>query len=58
VPILFICVDPNLNVMESHEITEKIEEILLERHQMTKALIHIEPYHMEKVYVVSQKESS
>ena len=25
-----------------------IEEILLEKHQVTKALIHIEPYHMEK----------
>jgi len=26
----------------------KTEEILLEKHQVTKALIHIEPYHMEK----------
>ena len=43
-----ICVDPNLTVIESHNITEKIEEILLEKHQVTKALIHIEPYHMEK----------
>ncbi len=43
-----ICVDPNLNVIESHEITEIIEEQLRKKHQVTKALIHIEPYHMEK----------
>ena len=45
---LSYCVDPNLNVIESHEITEKTAEISLEKHQVTKALIHIEPYHMEK----------
>ena len=43
-----ICVDPNLNVIESHEITEIIEEQLRKKHQVTKALIHIEPYHIEK----------
>jgi divalent metal cation (Fe/Co/Zn/Cd) transporter len=45
---LSYCVDPNLYVIESHEITEKTAKILLEKYQVTKALIHIEPYHIEK----------
>lgn len=39
-----ICVDPHLNVIESHQITEKIEEQLNTKHHVTRSLIHIEPY--------------
>ncbi|WP_077623175.1 cation diffusion facilitator family transporter [Sediminibacillus massiliensis] len=38
-----ICVDPSLDVTESHEITERIEGLLLEKHDINHAHIHIEP---------------
>jgi cation diffusion facilitator family transporter len=43
-----IHVNPRLDVIESHEITEKIEWILKEKHQVQNAFIHIEPYFEEK----------
>ena len=39
-----ILVDPNLNVLRSHEITEKIEDYLEKEHTLTHVHIHIEPY--------------
>ncbi|AUJ25690.1 cation diffusion facilitator family transporter [Virgibacillus dokdonensis] len=39
-----ILVDPNLNVEESHAITERIERYLYKEHHITHAQIHIEPY--------------
>ncbi|GGB51385.1 cation diffusion facilitator family transporter [Virgibacillus dakarensis] len=39
-----ILVDPNLNVKESHDITERIERFLAEKHNISYAHIHIEPY--------------
>ncbi|WP_087973376.1 cation diffusion facilitator family transporter [Oceanobacillus rekensis] len=39
-----ILVDPNLTVAESHHITERIEYYLYEKHTITYAHIHIEPY--------------
>ena len=38
-----IGVDPHLNVIESHQITEKIDERLCTKHHVTRSLIHIEP---------------
>ncbi|QDP39693.1 cation diffusion facilitator family transporter [Radiobacillus deserti] len=42
-----IYVDPNLNVKESHEITERLEDILEKEHDVNHAHIHIEPYKEE-----------
>ncbi|QKY68490.1 cation diffusion facilitator family transporter [Lentibacillus sp. CBA3610] len=39
-----IRVNPDLNVKESHAITENIETFLREQHNITYAHIHIEPY--------------
>ncbi len=39
-----ILVDPNLNVEESHAITERIERYLYRNYHITHAQIHIEPY--------------
>ncbi|SFA80990.1 cation diffusion facilitator family transporter [Lentibacillus halodurans] len=39
-----ILVNPNLNVKESHAITERIEKLLREKHNIPYAHIHIEPY--------------
>lgn len=39
-----ILVDPELNVKESHAITEKIETFLRDKHNITYTHIHIEPY--------------
>ncbi|GGJ87963.1 putative transporter YeaB [Lentibacillus kapialis] len=39
-----ILVNPDLNVKESHDITEKIETFLQEKHNITYTHIHIEPY--------------
>jgi cation diffusion facilitator family transporter len=39
-----ICVDPYLNVIESHQITEDIEDMLYKNFHVMKSLIHIEPY--------------
>ncbi|MDY0406269.1 cation diffusion facilitator family transporter [Virgibacillus sp. 179-BFC.A HS] len=39
-----ILVDPSLNVIESHAITENIEKLLKEKHGITYSQIHIEPY--------------
>lgn len=39
-----ILVDPQLNVKESHAITEKIETLLDQEHSIPYAHIHIEPY--------------
>ncbi|MFD2042797.1 cation diffusion facilitator family transporter [Ornithinibacillus salinisoli] len=39
-----ILVDPLLNVKESHDITVSIEDLLAEKHGITYAHIHIEPY--------------
>lgn len=43
-----IIVDPSLNVIDSHAITEKIEERLLNEHNVSRAFIHIEPYHIKE----------
>ncbi|MFD2208402.1 cation diffusion facilitator family transporter [Virgibacillus halophilus] len=42
-----ILVDPTLNVTESHAITENIEGLLEEKHHISYAQIHIEPYYEE-----------
>ncbi|MBB6443451.1 cation diffusion facilitator family transporter [Bacillus benzoevorans] len=42
-----ISVDPDLNVVESHEITENIEEQLDKKHRVSIVMIHIEPYQTE-----------
>ncbi|RDW19869.1 cation diffusion facilitator family transporter [Oceanobacillus chungangensis] len=39
-----IRVEPTLNVKESHEITERIENYLANKHNIYHAHIHIEPY--------------
>lgn len=39
-----VSVDPQLNVIESHEITEKIEENVRQIHPHSYVLVHIEPY--------------
>ncbi|MFD1361362.1 cation diffusion facilitator family transporter [Lentibacillus salinarum] len=39
-----ILVDPDLNVKESHAITERIERFLQDKHHIPYAHIHIEPY--------------
>lgn len=39
-----ICVDPYLTVIESHSITEKIEDKLYKEHHVAETQIHIEPY--------------
>ncbi|OKL37513.1 cation diffusion facilitator family transporter [Domibacillus mangrovi] len=38
-----ILVDPDLNVIESHDITEYIEEVLVQEHDIRATHIHIEP---------------
>ncbi|WP_100332560.1 cation diffusion facilitator family transporter [Bacillus xiapuensis] len=38
-----VCVNPNLNVTDSHKITENIEEILRQEYNIRDAIIHIEP---------------
>ncbi|OLN21188.1 transporter [Domibacillus antri] len=38
-----ILVDPDLNVVESHDITEYVEEALLQEHDIRATHIHIEP---------------
>lgn len=38
-----VCVDSNLNVVQSHDITEEIEDQLKDRHQVSNVLVHIEP---------------
>ncbi|HBI05134.1 MAG TPA: transporter [Paenibacillaceae bacterium] len=45
---VIIDVNPNLNVVESHNITEKIEKILAKEHRVKYAQIHIEPAETEK----------
>lgn len=40
---IIILVDPDLNVIESHDITEYIEEALLQEHSIRATHIHIEP---------------
>jgi cation diffusion facilitator family transporter len=42
-----ILVDANLTVEASHRITERIERYLAEKHAVTHAHIHIEPYYPE-----------
>jgi cation diffusion facilitator family transporter len=49
-----ICVDNQLNVSESHEITENIEKRILEIHNISHVHIHIEPF--EVLDVIDQKE--
>ncbi|OKP94017.1 cation diffusion facilitator family transporter [Paenibacillus sp. P32E] len=38
-----VLVDSNLNVVQSHDITEKIEDQLKDLHQVANVLVHIEP---------------
>ncbi|MNN86456.1 ferrous iron efflux protein F [compost metagenome] len=38
-----VLVDSNLNVVQSHDITEEIEDQLKDRHQVSNVLVHIEP---------------
>ncbi|WP_306431072.1 cation diffusion facilitator family transporter [Paenibacillus sp. XY044] len=40
---LTIVVDQDMSVLEGHEITETIEQELMERHQINNVLVHIEP---------------
>ncbi|KIL46786.1 cation diffusion facilitator family transporter [Jeotgalibacillus soli] len=40
---LTITVDPNLNVIESHDITEKIEQKVKQNHPYCQVHVHIEP---------------
>lgn len=39
-----ILVNPELNVRESHDITVRIEKLLADKHNITHAHIHIEPF--------------
>ncbi|MFD2443032.1 cation diffusion facilitator family transporter [Bacillus sp. CGMCC 1.16607] len=39
-----IHVNPKLDVIESHRITEEIESLLKEKHEVENAFIHIEPF--------------
>lgn len=39
-----VAVDKTLTVSESHDIAERIERRLLERHQVSRTHVHIEPY--------------
>lgn len=41
-------VDPELNVVESHNITVSVEENLYKDHSIKRAIIHIEPYNPKK----------
>jgi cation diffusion facilitator family transporter len=41
-----ITVDPHLNVIESHKITELIEQKLLDEYKITHIQIHVEPEHI------------
>jgi cation diffusion facilitator family transporter len=43
-----IGVDHELNVTESHEITERIEERLFELHKISHVHVHIEPYQQSR----------
>lgn len=43
-----ILVDPSLNVVDSHEITEHIETYLYKEFGISHALIHIEPYQVKR----------
>jgi cation diffusion facilitator family transporter len=43
-----IHVNPKLDVIQSHQITEEIEQLLKEKHQVENAFIHIEPYFEKK----------
>lgn len=43
-----ILMNANLTVEESHVITDKIEQYLLEKHGVNHAHIHIEPYYPDK----------
>jgi cation diffusion facilitator family transporter len=45
---VIIDVNPNLNVVESHKITEKIEKILMKEHRVKYTQIHIEPAELER----------
>ncbi|MEK3793730.1 cation diffusion facilitator family transporter [Paenibacillus sp. FSL R7-0204] len=38
-----VLVDSSLNVVQSHDITEEIEDQLKDRHQVSTVLVHIEP---------------
>ncbi|MEK4064890.1 MULTISPECIES: cation diffusion facilitator family transporter [Paenibacillus] len=38
-----VLVDSKLNVVQSHDITEEIEDQLKDRHQVSNVLVHIEP---------------
>lgn len=38
-----VLVDSRLNVVQSHDITEEIEDQLKDRHQVSNVLVHIEP---------------
>lgn len=43
-----INVNPSLNVVDSHAITELIEDSLLKEHNVKRAIIHIEPYQFKE----------
>lgn len=38
-----VLVDSSLSVVQSHDITEEIEDLLKDRHQVSNVLVHIEP---------------
>lgn len=44
-----ILVNPHLNVIESHKITEEIERKMIVEHKNTYVLVHIEPYNIKEL---------
>ncbi len=46
-----VSVNPNLNVRESHAITEQIEQVLRQLNSYATALIHIEPYEPKEIVI-------
>ena len=46
-----VSVNPNLNVRDSHAITEQIEEVIRQLNPYATALIHIEPYEPRELII-------
>ena len=46
-----VSVNPNLNVRDSHAITEQIEEVIRQLNPYATALIHIEPYEPKELII-------
>ncbi|MFC7371846.1 cation diffusion facilitator family transporter [Fictibacillus iocasae] len=43
-----ITVDPQLNVVESHDITERVEDLLKEAYRVESIQVHVEPHSKDK----------